>query len=96
MLLDFPYLSRVAECVRCSTIFYVGAGETSVFGVAAESAMWLGKSKVRTEKQSELAAKHSKLNELTPRQTEKITAAKQTLQIDGAGYVRISSGLMSH
>ena len=32
MLLDFPYLSRVAECVRCSTIFYVGAGETSVFG----------------------------------------------------------------
>ena len=41
MLLDFPYLSRVAECVRCSTIFYVGAGETSVFGVAAESAMWL-------------------------------------------------------
>ena len=38
-------------------------------------------------KQSELAAKHSKLNELTPRQTEKITAAKQTLQIDGAGYV---------
>ena len=41
MLLDFPYLSRVAECARCSTIFYVGAGETSVFGVAAESAMWL-------------------------------------------------------
>ena len=27
--------------VNCSTIFYVGAGETSVFGVAAESAMWL-------------------------------------------------------
>ena len=46
-----------------------------------------GKNKVRTEKQSELAAKRSKLNELTPRQTEKITAAKQTLQIDGAGYV---------
>ena len=44
-----------------------------------------GKNKVRTKKQSELATKHSKLNELTPRQTEKITAAKQT-QIDGAGY----------
>ena len=33
---------------------------------------------------SELAAKQ---NELTPQQTEKITATKQTLQIDVAGYV---------
>ena len=31
--------------------------------------------------------KHSKQNELTPRQTEKIEAAKQTLKIYGAGYV---------
>ena len=30
---------------------------------------------------------HNKENELTPRQTEKIAAAKQTLKIDGAGYV---------
>ena len=43
--------------------------------------------KAKNRKQSELEAKHSKQNELTPRQTEKITAAKQTLQIDGAGYV---------
>ena len=43
--------------------------------------------KQNTEKQSELAAKHSKQNELTPRQTEKIEAAKQTLKIYGAGYV---------
>ena len=37
-----------------------------------------GQNKINTEKQSELAAKHSKQNELTPRQTEKIEAAKQT------------------
>ena len=43
--------------------------------------------KQNTEKQSELAAKHGKQNELTPRQTEKIEAAKQTLKIYGAGYV---------
>ena len=33
---------------------------------------------------SELAAKQ---NELTPQQTEKNTATKQTLQIDVAGYI---------
>ena len=43
--------------------------------------------KQNIEKQSELAAKHSKQNQLTPRQTEKIEAAKQTLKIYGAGYV---------
>ena len=32
--------------------------------------------KQNTEKQSELAAQHSQQNELSPRQTEKITAAK--------------------
>ena len=41
------------------------------------------KTKTNTEKQSELAARHSKQNELTPRQTEKIEAAKQTLKIYG-------------
>ena len=46
-----------------------------------------GKKKQNTGKLSELAAKHSKQNELTPRQTEKIEAAKQTLKIYGAGYV---------
>ena len=41
--------------------------------------------KQNTEKQSE-QSKQSKQNELTPQQ-KKITPAKQTLKIDGAGYV---------
>ena len=44
--------------------------------------------KQNTEKQSELAAQHSRQNELTPRQTENIEAAKKkTLKIYGAVYV---------
>lgn len=41
MILDFPDLFRVDKSVSCSANVNVGAGETSVFEVAAESAMRL-------------------------------------------------------